>query len=345
MTTGHPLLSRFWNCYTLLAAFIVILFFNLWTFHGTGFQILHHAPIAPSTAPPMLAPPEPTIPELEQEAPPAVPATHAVEEYKGIPRKLWYKLGPHGMSDEIRDWTKTCIDSNPGYEVMLMTGESGDDMVKRVFASRPDIVEDYLALPIPIFKADILRYVMLYDQGGVWSDLDISCEGVPIDEWVPEEHRETADLVVGWEFDWGWPGKFVRQFASWTIMSKKGSTHMMQVIDDIFETLHQKLVEHNVTVKDVTLEMMGDVVDFSGPRRLTTGVYKSLSKQLNQTIGEDDLSKILQPKLVGDVLVMPGRSFAASSNTYMEEEEAQMPPKLVQHHYAGSWKNEKGGED
>jgi mannosyltransferase OCH1-like enzyme len=249
------------------------------------------------------------------------------------------------MSDEIRGWTKTCIDSNPDYEVMLMTEESGDDMVKRVFASRPDIVEEYLALPIPIFKADILRYVMLYDQGGVWSDLDISCEGAPIDEWVPEEYRETADLVVGWEFDWGWPGNFIRQFASWTIMSKKGSTHMMQVIDDIFEMLHQKLVEHSVAVENVTLEMMGDVVDFSGPRRLTTSVYKSLSKQLNQTIGEDNLSKILQPKLVGDVLVMPGRSFAASSNTYTEEEEAQMPPKLVQHHYAGSWKNDKGGED
>lgn len=300
----------------------------------------------------MLAPPESAKPEQAPppQAPPvpvqeAIPTTPAVEEYKGIPRKLWYKLGPHGMSDEIRSWTKTCIDSNPAYEVELMTEESGDEMVKRVFALRPDIVEDYLALPIPILKADILRYVMLYDQGGVWSDLDISCEGVPIDEWVPGEYRETADLVVGWEFDWGWPGKFVRQFASWTIMSKKGSAHMMQVIDDIFETLHQKLVEHNVSVENVTLEMMGDVVDFSGPRRLTTGVYKSLSKQLNQTIGEDDLSKILQPKLVGDVLVMPGRSFAASSNTYTEEEEAQMPPKLVQHHYAGSWKNDKGGED
>jgi alpha 1,6-mannosyltransferase len=48
------------------------------------------------------------------------------------------------------------------------------------------MVEDYLALPIPILKADILRYVILYDQGGIWFDLGVSCEGVPIDEWVPE---------------------------------------------------------------------------------------------------------------------------------------------------------------
>ncbi|KAH5487908.1 hypothetical protein HBI29_214730 [Parastagonospora nodorum] len=71
----------------------------------------------------MLAPPEPAASEPEEAPPAAVPTTHAVEEYRGIPRKLWYKLGPHGMSDEIRDWTKTCIDSNPGYEVESMTEE------------------------------------------------------------------------------------------------------------------------------------------------------------------------------------------------------------------------------
>jgi alpha 1,6-mannosyltransferase len=327
MISRQPLLSRFLNYYTLLAACIVIPFVNFWTFHDTGFQIMRNVPAAS---------PVPA---------PATTTTQAVEEYKGIPRKLWYKLGPHGMSDEIRDWTKTCIENNPGYQVEFMTDESGDELVKKVFAARPEIVEDYLALQIPIFKADILRYVLLYDQGGVWSDLDISCEGVPIDDWVPEQYRETADLVVGWEFDWGWPGKYIRQFTSWTIMAKKGSPHMMQVIDDIFETLHEKLEENNVSVQDATLKMVGDVVDFSGPRRLTRSVYKSLSTQLNGTIGEDDLSHILQPKLVGNVLVMPGRSFAASANTYTSEEEAQLPPKLVHHHYAGTWKNDHGGEE
>ena len=90
--------------------------------------------------------------------------------------------------------------------------------------------------------------------------------------------------------------------------------------------------------------MIGDVVDFSGPRRLTRSVYKSLGTMLNRTIGAGDMQEILQPKLVGDVLVMPGRSFAASANRYKPDEEEELPPKLVTHHYAGTWKNNYGGE-
>ncbi|CAO2658467.1 Nn.00g061900.m01.CDS01 [Neocucurbitaria sp. VM-36] len=261
-----------------------------------------------------------------------------------IPRAIWYKLGPHGLTDDTRRWTDSCIKSNPDYQVEFMTDESGDEYVRTAFAYRPDIVNSYLALSVPIFKADILRYLLLYDQGGIWSDLDISCEGIPIDDWVPAEYRDDAGLVVGWEFDQGWSKPFFRQFTSWTIMAKPRSPHMMQVIEDIMQTLHEKAHETKVPIENTTLAVIGDVVDFSGPRRLTRSVYKSLSTMLNRTIGSADMQEILQPKLVGDVLVMPGRSFAASANRYKPEEEKELPPKLVTHHYAGAWKNNYGGE-
>jgi alpha 1,6-mannosyltransferase len=317
MISGQPLLSRFLNYHTLLAACVLVFCYNLWAFRESTFQLTQHAPVV-------------------QE--------YKVQEYNGIPKKLWYKLGPHGMNDEIRGWTDTCIKNNPGYHVEFMTDESGDEWVKKAFAWRPDIVETYLGLTVPIFKADILRYLLLFDQGGIWSDLDVTCKGVPMDAWIPAQYKETADLVVGWEFDYGWPGKFVRQFTSWTIMAKKGSPHLMQVVDDILDTLHAKLEENNVSVENATLKMIGDVVDFSGPRRLTYAVYKSVGKQLNRTVEEGDFASILQPKMLGTVLVLPGRSFAASSNTYTPEEEAQLPPQLVEHHYAGTWKNDHGGE-
>jgi mannosyltransferase OCH1-like enzyme len=225
-----------------------------------------------------------------------------------------------------------------------MTEEEGDEFVRKAFASRPDILENYLGLTVPILKADLLRYMLLLDQGGIWSDLDISCEGVPIDDWVPAEFKPNASVVVGWEFDWGWNTPIVRQFASWTIMAKPGSPHMLQVIEDILDTLQEKMRQYNVPVGNITLEMTGDVVDFSGPRRLTRGIFKSLGRMLNRTVQPAEVSEILQPKLLGDVLVMPGRSFGASSNHYTAEEIAQLPPPLVTHHYAGSWKNAHGGE-
>ncbi|KAF2854136.1 glycosyltransferase family 32 protein [Plenodomus tracheiphilus IPT5] len=271
-----------------------------------------------------------------------VPATPRTGE---IPKILWYKLGPRGMTDDTRKWTDSCIQPNPTYRAEFLTDETSDAWVRKTFSpSRPELVESYLALSVPIFKADILRYLLLWDQGGIWSDLDVSCNGIPIDDWVPAEYKDKANLVVGWEFDQGWEGQYVRQFTSWTIMSAPRSPHMLQVIDDIFLDLEKITATNDIAVQNVTLALAGDVVDFSGPRRLTRSIYTSLSNMMNATVGPLDVQEILKPKLVGDVLVMPGKSFAASSNRYTPEQERELPPSLVTHHYAGSWKNDHGGE-
>jgi alpha 1,6-mannosyltransferase len=165
-----------------------------------------------------------------------------------------------------------------------------------------------------------------------------------MDEWVPAEYKDDAGLVVGWEFDIGWEGEYIRQFTSWTIMAKPKSPHMMQVINDILESLLEKQTKGGFTIESATLENVGDVVEFSGPRRLTRSIYKSLGKQLNRTVGVDDMKEIYQPKLIGDVLVMPGRLFASSANRYEPNDEPRLPPQLVTHHYAGTWKNNQGGE-
>lgn len=262
---------------------------------------------------------------------------------EGFPKILWYKLGPNGLNDDTRKWTDSCIKANPEYRAEFMTDASGDEFVKKAFSSRPEIVASYLDLSVPILKADWLRYMLLYDQGGIWSDLDVECL-VPIDDWIPSTYVKDAAVVVGWEFDVGWGDNFLRQFTSWTIMTKPRSPHMLQVINDIQADIEAKTRENNATVQELTLEMVGDVVDFTGPRRMTFGIYKSLGRALNRTIEQQDMAELVHPKLMGDVLVMPGQSFAASSNTYPPEDIEHLPPALVTHHYAGSWKNDKGGE-
>ncbi|KAI1520068.1 PX domain containing protein [Pyrenophora tritici-repentis] len=262
----------------------------------------------------------------------------------GIPRLLWYKLGPMGLIPDTKKWTDSCINSNPGWKATFMTDEAADEYVKKAYVMRPDVVENYLGLSIPILKADMLRYLLLFDQGGVYSDLDVSCEGVPIDEWVPEAFRPNTSLVVGWEFDMGFEDNIMLEFESWTIMAKPHSPHLLQVIDDMVDAIEDVMEKHKVPVEKISLDMIGDVVDFSGPRRLTYGILKSLKRQLNRDIDGKEIRKIYQPKLLGDVLIMPGYSFAATQNSYQPGDELKMPPKLVQHHYAGTWKNKNGGE-
>lgn len=256
-----------------------------------------------------------------------------------IPERLWYKLGPNGMNDELRGYTDSCITKNPTFQPEFMTDISGDEFVKDHFASRPDIVDNFLAIGIPIIKADILRYLILYEYGGIWNDLDVSCEA-SFNEWIPEPYKANVTVVVGLEFD---VDIWVRQFASWTIMAKQKSPHILTVVEDCLEGLVQKTKEHNVGMQDLRLDMLDDIVDVSGPRRLTRGILKSLSKMLDKEVGNAEISHVSEPRLIGDVLVLPDYAFADSMNQqYGDKITGRI---LVKHHYAGSWKNSKGGEE
>lgn len=276
--------------------------------------------------------PEPPVEEVE-------PLAH-----EGIPKRIWYKLGPKGKSQDIEEWTQTCIKQNPTYRYEFFSDPSADYWVEKTFsATRPDIVEAYLSLTVPILKADLLRYLLLYVEGGVWSDLDVSCEGIPIDEWIPEEHRNETSLLVGWEFDAGWSWEYTHEFASWTILSKPGLPHMLMVIDDIMDSIHQSTAEANVTIAELTMEIVGDIVDYTGPRRMTRSILKSLGQVLGQPIERDMIENIREPVRVLDVTILPGYAFANLTNKF-DAADGPIGETLVTHHYAGTWKNENGGE-
>lgn len=257
----------------------------------------------------------------------------------GIPEKLWYKVGPAGLNDELRGYTNSCIHQNPTFQSEFFTDDSGDQFVRDHFAARPDIVDDFLAISIPIVKADLLRYLVLYQYGGIWNDLDVSCR-VPISEWVPEQYKANASIIVGLEFD---VDIWVRQFASWTIMARPKSVHMLAVVEDCLEGLSSKAKELNVELRDLRPSMLDDIVDVSGPRRLTRGILKSLTQITGREVGNEDIARLPQPKLIGDVLVLPDYAFADSMNHQYGDK--KIGNVLVNHHYAGSWKNENGGED
>ncbi|KAK7943382.1 uncharacterized protein PG986_012495 [Apiospora aurea] len=264
-----------------------------------------------------------------------------------IPKKIWSKLGPKGLNDNTREWTETCIRQNPEYEPRYLTDADADAFVNTRFAHRPDIVDTYNALTIPILKADTLRYLLLYAEGGVWFDTDASCEGIPIEDWgvattgranasTTEQlraNRARASLIVGWEFE--------RQFVT------GGAPRLLAVVDDIVAGVHAAAAKQIVSVAGLSMQTIPDVVNLTGPIRFATSVLRSLGldrggggygKKARKYHG------LLEPALVEDVLILPGYAFAKSMNTYAAKDQDRVGPALVVHHYAGSWKNEYGGE-
>jgi alpha 1,6-mannosyltransferase len=257
-----------------------------------------------------------------------------------IPEKIWYKVGPKGINNETREWMNTCLEKNPTFQHQILTDSSADTYVIERFAHRPDIVETYSALPIPILKADILRYLLLFAEGGIWSDLDVSCGDTPIRDWIPGEYKNNASLVVGWEFQTV-DEAHMREFATWMIMSKPGSRHLSMVINDTLQALHEKAQEHKVPISGLKMEMVGDIVWLTGPMAMSKSIIKSLGiEQGNINMGKTPY--VLEPQLFDDVLILPGFSFSASLQDYKKDEHPG--PALVTHHFAGSWKNSNGGE-
>jgi hypothetical protein len=114
------------------------------------------------------------------------------------------------------------------------------------------------------------------------------------------------------------------------------------VIEDILEGLREKTTEYNVPIADLTWTMVGDVVDLTGPRRMTRSILKSLNATLGDQFDERSIAALYEPKLVGDMLILPGYSFSLSANHYKPEH--KQGPALVTHHYEGSWKNDHGGQ-
>jgi alpha 1,6-mannosyltransferase len=123
---------------------------------------------------------------------------------------------------------------------------------------------------------------------------------------------------------------------------------MMAVVEDIVESVAEVAKANKVSISQLKMDMIGNVVDLTGPRRFARSVTKSVGSSLINETGRwdswNDYYEILEPKLAGDVLILPGYSFAGFFNTYKEEGQDRLGPSLVVHHYAGSWKNEYGGE-
>ncbi|KAI4600470.1 hypothetical protein KJ359_000825 [Pestalotiopsis sp. 9143b] len=252
-----------------------------------------------------------------------------------IPKKIWYVLGAQQpMDDAARQRIYTCVERNPAHDVQIVNADesSGEEIIRSAFADdRPDILGTYLALSAALpaaVRADLLRYVVLYDQGGLALDPAASCGDVPIERWVPERHRGRAGLVVGWELE-------ARQLASWAVLARPRSPHVLAVIENTLEMLRYRTAQDGA---------IGD--DVAGPGMLTVSVFDSLGRTLRGRMGRVSVERIAQSGPVGDVLIMPSYSFDLSTEQYADFRGVNNTgPVLLTEHYAVTWQNAGGEEE
>ena len=76
---------------------------------------------------------------------------------------------PEGMNKAIETWYRL----NPGYKVKIYSGESCINYIKRHFDD--EVLKAYQTLKPYSYKCDLMRHLIMYNEGGWYSDIRQIC--------------------------------------------------------------------------------------------------------------------------------------------------------------------------
>lgn len=257
-----------------------------------------------------------------------------------IPRNIWQiYFGP--IPDDVDHHLLAWITKNPHHSYVLMRDEGADAFARYHYANRTDILDLFLNLKLPVFRSDLLRYMILESEGGVYSDLDAIAQ-TPIDDWIPEEFRSRTRAVVGIEYDQLedkelWPSLKLRvQFCQWTLAASKGHPLMTMIVNNVAASIQALARKKGTTVADLK-PIDDEVTQTTGPVIWTTTVFEGLSAAVGEPITWHNITGINSPRLYGDILVLPIDAFGTgqphSRSTLNGAEDA-----LVKHQFKGAWR-------
>lgn len=280
-----------------------------------------------------------SLPSQDQRNSFAQNSSDVVSEF---PRKIWQTAKDNlpALDAVTRSSIQTWMDQNKFYRYELITAARDESYVADKYAHRPELVRDFLSLQDPMLRADLVQYLFLLADGGVYTDLDTKCLK-PIDAWIPSVFKEKANLVLGIEGD-SLDGPLISgfshpvQFATWT-MAVKPRHFMIELIIDRVMTQLRKLAENqNVTIGEIKADYM-DVMDTTGPGVFAESIYQGLSQISSSNVTSANLTGMTEPRLFGDVLVLPITAFGAGIG-HSNAGDLDDPSALVHHTFAGTWK-------
>ncbi|KAF5026590.1 hypothetical protein F66182_1316 [Fusarium sp. NRRL 66182] len=267
----------------------------------------------------------------------------------GFPRKIWQQWSriPHSVDQYEKAFVVSWTESNPQWRWEVLTKANELEYVKDHFGShgidRPDIVEFFSTVNSNIVRSDLLRYLVMYLEGGLYADIDVEALK-PIHEFIPEAfHEEDIDLVIGIEAD---EPKFKNHpilgltscsFCQWTFLSKPRLSVMIRMVDAAMARIYKLAEQQGVPISDMKLDFY-QIIGCSGPGLFTDVImeYMNEHNMRESPITWDDFHGIDEPTLVSRVLVLPVQAFAAGQTHSRSGTSHETPKALIKHHYGAS---------
>jgi alpha 1,6-mannosyltransferase len=261
-----------------------------------------------------------------------------------FPAYIWqtWKTTPASgeFKEEFREPEATWTVLHPSFVHEVITDQIAPHLMLHLFASIPEVLEAYNALPLPVLKADFFRYLILLARGGIYSDIDTSALKSAT-EWVPSDvPRSSYGLVVGIEADpdrEDWANWYSRriQFCQWTIQAKPGHPVLRDIVANITEETLKRKAQGTLSKNTKT------IIEFTGPALWTDTIFKFFNdpEYFDMTSGQGNITwahftGMKSAKKVGDVVVLPITSFSPGVRQ-MGAGEDDDPMAFVKHHFEG----------
>ncbi|KAK8018507.1 glycosyltransferase family 32 protein [Apiospora marii] len=282
---------------------------------------------------------------------PKPPKTHIAPKAPLIPQKIWQiwfqqdGAAEHYLHNPQLRETATWVGMNSDHQYRLVGRSWGDNYVQQHFnrAADKDLVDTYLAVRNHGLKSDLLRYLILYNEGGVYSDID-TIAMKPIKDWVPRHLRDTVKLVVGIEFDRRDGGMWSEiphdlQFCQWTIAAAPGHLVFRAMADRALASLHKLTVAYDTTMAELKPTSF-ETMNSTGPAAWTDVVFEQIQQARPGITTLANLSRIQEPQLYGDILVLGIDGFGMGQPHSGATNDGSIPEAaLVKHLFRGSWRN------
>jgi alpha 1,6-mannosyltransferase len=262
-----------------------------------------------------------------------------------FPAYIWqtWKYTPASgeFGDKLRPAEASWTEKHPGFIHEVITDQVAVHLLRHLYASMPEVLEAYQALPLPVLKADFFRYLILLARGGIYSDIDTYALRSAA-EWLPESvPREAIGLVIGIEADpdredWAeWYSRRI-QFCQWTIQAKPGHPVLRDVVANITE---ETLKRHRAGLLKGFKDK--NVIEFTGPGVWTDAIFRFLNDEKYFDMGKSkgnitwrNFTGMNDAKKVGDVVVLPITSFSPGVDQ-MGAGDYDDPMAFVKHEFEG----------
>ena len=318
-------ITSFIKVIALLGIIIILLAYIYWGQFARGPAAFDHQKLPPSA-------------ELQPDNPSDQEWTHTIWQTSKYPVTE--------MNEEDRSHFETWAELNPDWGQEVLTDEIMESYVRDHFhETQPHIESLYFEVKDYILRSDLIRYLVMLADGGLYNDLDVGCEK-PISTWVPKQFEDTAGILLGVEVDnkYGPDGRTFTngedlfELVNWTIMSKPNQPFMWFLVQRVMENIRKLAASKNVTISEM-VPTIPDVLVTTGPAALTTAFFEYASNLAGTNITYKNFTKSTEAQIVGEVVILPIQAFGAGHQVQW----AGFKPdgsQLVHHYFAGSWKGD-----